>query len=265
MEAKMMRQESAGKIREPPGAPDVRTYLFSPCELRHLALEYICGKGSGFVLVGAANELPESPEALATIGPDLVIVDAELLVGSRPKAVTALLQEMHRVARVIILAGHLDIAQACAAIANGADGYVLTSVPIDELLQALHVVAAGGVWLGQDLARAIAGHFAEPHQEDAAHIARLLSQRERQILNGVARGETSKEIAKELFLSESSVRTYWYRVLGKLNALNKAEAVARAVRLGLLDADAGEEETLLVPSPRLRTLLHERTRRMAHE
>ena len=65
-------------------------------------------------------------------------------------------------------------------------------------------------------------------------VIRELSERETQILNQIASGKTSKNIAYELSLSESSVRTYWYRVLNKLNALNTAEAIAHAARLGLL-------------------------------
>lgn len=259
MEAQKTEQNS--KVPIWAETAEVRIYLFSACELRHVALQYICGEGSGFALVGAASEIPEDLEILSGMRPDLVIVDAELLAGRRSVGMEGVLRQIRKVTRVIVLAGRLDVPHACAAITQGADGYILTSVPIDEFLQALRVVASGGIWLGPQLARTIASQFVEPHHEDTAQVARLLSQRERQILNCVARGETSKQIAKELYLSESSVRTYWYRVLGKLNALNKAEAVARAARLGLLDAvEVDEEETILLGSPRLRAILHQHTR-----
>jgi len=268
MERRTIGQQSIHGEGDPPGVDhNVRVYLLSPCELRHVALQYICGEGSGFVLVGAAEQLPDDSAVLAAAAPDLAIVDSELFLGARSRSVESVLRQIREVTRVIVLAGHLDVARACTAIAHGADGYVLTSMPLDELLQALRVVAAGGIWLGEELARTIAAHFAEPHQQDeATQVARLLSQRERQILNCVARGETSKEIARGLFLSESSVRTYWYRVLGKLNALNKAEAVARAARLGLLDpAQNAEDEALMVASPRLRAILHERVQSAVHD
>jgi|GEM_PF-1718044 DNA-binding NarL/FixJ family response regulator len=250
----------------PAQAADVRIYLFSHCELRHIALHYICGKGSGFSLVGTANELPERFETLAAIKPDLIIIDADLLAASRARAMEMLLRQIREVARIIVLASHLDVTRACVAVASGADGYILTSVSIDTFLRALHVVAAGGIWLGEELARTIAGQLADPHHDDTTPVARLLSQRERQILNCVARGETSKEIARQLYLSESSVRTYWYRVLGKLNALNKAEAVARAARLGLLDTGMDDDDdALLTVSPRLRALVQQRVQHGRNE
>jgi DNA-binding NarL/FixJ family response regulator len=75
----------------------------------------------------------------------------------------------------------------------------------------------------------------EPSTAEHNHYSRYLSEREQQILQCVARGQTSKDIAQDLYLSESSVRTYWYRVLTKLNATNKAEALVIASQQGLLD------------------------------
>jgi DNA-binding CsgD family transcriptional regulator len=105
------------------------------------------------------------------------------------------------------------------------------------------VVAQGGFWLGQytpdarTVMRAPAASTRPLAYDGADYIVRSLSLRERQILHCTAIGKTSKEIAHKLYLSESSVRTYWYRILSKLNALNKAEAIARAARLGLLDME----------------------------
>lgn len=229
---------------------DVGIYLFSSRELQHVALRHICEADSGFALLGIENRLSASLETLAIIKPDLVIVDMDLLPEDHVALETALCS-LRGCMRVILLADRMNIACARTVIASGVHGYILTSVSIEEFRQALRVVIAGGLWLGQDLARSDTHQFVETRPDDAVQMARLLSQREQEILNRVAQGATSKEIAKKLFLSESSVRTYWYRVLSKLNALNKAEAIARAARLGLLDTDTGDED-LVLPATKAR-------------
>lgn len=130
---------------------------------------------------------------------------------------------------VVLLADQVSIASLRQAIASGASGYLLTSVSLDEFRRALRTVAKGGLWFGQE------GMNAPAVSSFAERLVRTLSERECQILNYVANGLTSKEVAHRLRLSQSSVRTYWYRVLSKLNALNKAEALVRAAHLGLID------------------------------
>ena len=253
MTLQVVEQYTGDTCREVKGK-DVGIYLFSSRELQHIVMQHICEVGSGFALLGIETRLAASLDALAVVRPDLVIIDMDMLPESLD-ALEAVLCSLRGMMRVILLADRMNSACARTAIASGVHGYILTSVTLEEFRQALRVVMAGGLCLGQDLARSDMHQFIETRPDDAAQMARLLSQREQEILNRVAQGATSKEIAKRLFLSESSVRTYWYRVLSKLNALNKAEAIARAARLGLLDAATGDED-LLLPSTtaRLRTM-----------
>lgn len=258
------QRETTGMLRESARVADSRLYLYSACELHHIALSSICGAGSGLALIGRESKLPASFEMLLTMRPDLIIIDAALLTNNCLTGREAVLSAIHSISRVIVLAERPDIAFACSVISSGADGYLLTSSPLDEFLQALRIVATGGTWLGSVLTRMLVDKLTGA-PVDAARTSRLLSQRERQILNYVAQGKTSKEIAGELYLSESSVRTYWYRVLSKLNALNKAEAITRASRLGLLDTRLEDEEQALQVSPRLQALLHQVTHRVLQD
>lgn len=243
------------------GATMRSVYYFSSCELYHIALRHICSEGSGFTLIGTDDKLPESFERLLMLKPDLIVIDAVLLTATDSKPIAEVIHHLSCIARVLILANAMDVQFACAAIIGGASGYLLLSMTVHEFRQAFRAVADGATWLGQDLTHTIIGQFASAQRSEVSSMHRLLSQREQQILNRVARGETSKQIAKELFLSESSVRTYWYRILNKLNALNKADAIARATRFGLLDPVGDEDaELLLTRSPQLRTLWQGRAR-----
>lgn len=243
MTLQMVEQFTANACCETKGK-DVSICLFSSRELQHIVLRHICTTGSGFALLDIETRLPTSFATLAGSKPDLVIIDMDMLPEDHT-ALEATLRGLREYSRVVLLADRMNGACARIVIASGIHGYILTSVSIEEFRQALHVVLAGGLWLGQDLARSGTHQFVETRPDDAVQVVRLLSEREQEILNRVAQGATSKEIAKRLFLSESSVRTYWYRVLSKLNALNKAEAIARASRLGLLDTDTGDEDPIL--------------------
>lgn len=233
-------------------------YLFSVCELRRVAIQHICDESSEFYLIEAFKEFPADFVAITDSKPDLIVIDMTLLVGSQSGDVENVLQRICDIAPVLILSDYLDIPFACTTIAYGASGYLLTSDSIEEMFQAFHVVVTHGIWIGQALARVLVHQLANTRSAEASRNPRLLSQRERQILNYVAAGKTGTEIARELYLSESSVRTYWYRVMTKLNALNKAEAVACASRLGLLDVVAEEDEEIPVMSPRLKAHLRAR-------
>ena len=217
----------------------IKIYLLSNCTLSRAGLEHICESEEEFDLIGFENDVPDSLDTFVEAHPDLIILDQSLLNNNDTQDTSTVLHLFHDISHIVILADQLDLSFACSAIAYGAEGYLLTSSSVDEMLQALRVVALGGMWLEPPIAHALTHQALAMNNQaltpDTDHHSRLLSEREQQILHGVATGQTSKEIAGQLYLSESSVRTYWYRVLTKLNALNKAEALVIAGRMGLLD------------------------------
>ena len=213
---------------------NISVQLYSPHELHHAALQHLCSDGSGFALECTNRELPHNLKLLEAMKPDVIILDIALFVEKGPDAIQAALRSLCEYTTVILLADQIDTLLMRRAMASGVSGYLLTTLPLDSFRSALQTVAAGGLWFGLDSTMLPgASSFAE-------RIVRSLSERERQILNYVANGLTSKEVANRLGLSQSSVRTYWYRVLSKLNALNKAEALVRAASLGLLDPEYAE-------------------------
>ena len=215
----------------------INIYVLSAHVLNHIALRHICGSKQEFHLIGTAHEIPTNVETIAALHPDLMIIGQELLTTGSLKDIDVILRSLHKISRIIILADRLDISLACLAIANGIGGYLLTSASVEEMLQALHVVVLGGLWLEKNVIRLLVDRAGSVNIKPNGNssLSRLLSEREQQILRLFAKGQGTKDIAEQLYLSESSVRTYWYRVLNKRNAINKAEAIAIASRLELLD------------------------------
>ncbi len=247
MKSPMMQLSPMDILSEPPTCnTNVCIHLFSAREILQIALRYVFAEDSIFQLTSTENELPEEPGILTKKEPGLALIDMELLTEGWPEKLENILKVVHGVLRVILIDDSPDVTHLPTAVSCGINGYILTSASVDEFRQAFSVVAAGGLWLGEDMAYLHNQQLvvSEPSNIHDSHMARLLSQREREVLNCVAHGITSKDIARKLFLSESSVRTYWYRVLSKLNALNKAEAIVRATRLGLLDATNVDEDLM---------------------
>jgi len=231
--------------------------VLSTCELRITALRTLCTEEKGYRLVGIDKALPVEIQKIRNAAPDLIVIDMDMFLARAVEDFAATIETLKHVAYVLVLASYLDIAQARAAIAHGASGYLLTSTSSQHCLNAFQFVACGGTWLEAELRTRIVQQspFTQDKQEERIH--RLLSTREYQILQKTAKGETSKDIAQELCLSESSVRTYWHRVLTKLNAFSKVEAVTRAIKLGLVDPerDLDDEDLSTLVGPRLRTAL----------
>lgn len=231
-------------------------YVLSSCELRIMALRSLCTKENKCSLIGVEKCMPENLGSLQSGCPDIIVIDIDLFQNDSSRTLIESVEILKDIAYVLVIASYLDMTKACAAIAHGASGYLLTSTSHQSYVHVFHIVSSGGTWLEEDLRRKMLNSFFHSPVEEEKSSVRFLSSREFQILQKVSRGETNRTIAEDLYLSESSVRTYWQRVLIKLNAFSKVEAITRAIKLGLLELDRETEEDLLsVISPRLRLSL----------
>lgn len=120
------------------------------------------------------------------------------------------------------------------AIRAGASGFLLKDAPPNELAEAVRVVASGDGLLAPSVTRRVIEHFAAGPQASNAAALPDLTDREREILVLVARGETNTEIAASLFIAVQTVKTHVSRILYKLDARDRAQAVIAAYESGLV-------------------------------
>ncbi|SMX68090.1 two component transcriptional regulator, LuxR family [Brevibacterium sp. 239c] len=120
------------------------------------------------------------------------------------------------------------------AIRAGASGFLLKDAPPSELAEAVRVVASGDGLLAPSVTRRVIEHFAAGPQVSNAAALPDLTDREREILVLVARGETNTEIAASLFIAVQTVKTHMSRILYKLDARDRAQAVIAAYESGLV-------------------------------
>lgn len=158
--------------------------------------------------------------------PDLVLLD----LGLPDRSGLDVVGEMHRecpVSRIVVLTVNEDERALFRALREGASGYILKGVSADDLLRALRAVRAGEGYvtptLASHLLREMGGPPAQPPLAG-------LSDREREVLAGLAAGETNREIAARLHLSEKTVKYYVTNVLIKLHVRNRVEAAVLAER-----------------------------------
>jgi DNA-binding NarL/FixJ family response regulator len=179
------------------------------------------------VVAEAADGLEAIRDAGETL-PDLALLDLSM-PGMSGIAAIDQVRKASPGTRVLVLTVHDDAAYARAALDAGAAGYVTKDMEGPELLAAIRAVARGRTFVAHALA-------ADPSGDGAAgeRAAARLSERERQVLELVARGHTNREVAQRLALSIKTVETYRARLSDKLGLRTRAELVRFAAETGLL-------------------------------
>jgi DNA-binding NarL/FixJ family response regulator len=183
-------------------------------------------------VVGEAHDCREAVEKATTLRPDVVLMDLNLPDGSGIDATRDILAAAPGTGILVITMSDDDDA-VVAAMRAGARGYVVKGAGRADLLHSVATVAAGGAVFSPAVAARLGGYFSGLAAQPGREMFPRLSEREREILDLVARGHDNRRIARELFLSDKTVRNNVSTLLAKLEVADRAEAIARARRAGL--------------------------------
>lgn len=175
-------------------------------------------------VVGEAARGTEAVAVVATLRPDLLLLDLRMPDGDGPE-VTRRVIELGTGTKVLILTTYDTDDDILPAIEAGANGYLLKDVEPARLAEAIRQTVHGATVLDPRAASAIATSLREP-------VAAELSDREQRVVQLVAQGYTNSRIAHELSVSESTVKTYLARAFQKLGVNDRAAAVVEAIRRG---------------------------------
>lgn len=182
-----------------------------------------------FELVGEAGDGLEAVDLARRCDPDVILMDVHMPRQGGVDAVREI-KDQH-LGRVLMLTVSDKNSDLLAAIEAGADGYLLKNTEPQALYDALQEVAAGHSVLSPEVTRAVMN---QAGRSPAASQKSLLTPREAEVLRQLAKGSTTAQIALALGIQPSTVKTHIHNLLGKLEAANRAEAVAKALNLGLL-------------------------------
>lgn len=180
-------------------------------------------------VVGEAGDGREALEEVQRKRPDVVLLDVNMPLMGGVETVEAL--KTREGIRILMLTISKHDEDLFGAIAAGADGYLLKSAEPEELHRAILLVSEGKSVLSPDVTRRVlqmVGSGKDVYSEVG------LSKREREVLDCLAKGMTSAQVASQLFISENTVKTHVRHILDKLEASNRAEAVSKAIQIGLI-------------------------------
>jgi DNA-binding NarL/FixJ family response regulator len=183
-------------------------------------------------VVGEAGSCADALAQARSLQPDVVLMDLNLPDGSGIDATRELVSAQPGV-RVLVMTMSDDDDAVVAAMRAGARGYVIKGTGRRDLVQSVLTVAAGGAVFSPTVADRMSAFFAGLAAQPGRELFPQLSDREREVLDLVARGWDNRRIAKELFLSDKTVRNHVSAVFAKLDVADRTEAIARARRAGL--------------------------------
>jgi DNA-binding NarL/FixJ family response regulator len=185
-------------------------------------------------IVGQASTGRHAVEQARRLAPDVVLMDVRMpdLDGI---AATRELSRAAPDARVVILTTFELNDYIFGALRAGASGFLLKRTRPEELIAAVHTIAAGDALLSPSVTRRVIDRMAQQPTPEVADTARLddLTPREREVLELIARGLSNREIAAALFVEESTIRTHVKRVLMKLSLRDRIQAVIFAYETGV--------------------------------
>jgi DNA-binding NarL/FixJ family response regulator len=184
-------------------------------------------------VVGTAATAAEAEALVASLSPDLLVVDVALGRDDGLALVTRLHAREPALA-VVVVTGHADARTATEAIRAGAAAFVAKDSPVDELLAAIHAARAGERWFPGRLLGEILTQLQDGTRSSSGDnpVARLTA-RERQVLELLVAGLDRSAIGARLFVSPNTVRTHVQNVLRKLEVHSSIEAVGVALRHGV--------------------------------
>ena len=179
-----------------------------------------------FEVVGEAGDGADAVRQTAQLDPDVVLMDLRMPTMGGVEAIQQL-RELKHPARVLVLTTYDTDRDVLPAVEAGATGYLLKDAPRDELIRAVRAAHAGQSVLSPAVAGTLMERFGD-------HNLGALSPRELEVLRLVAGGATNRAVARQLFVSEATVKTHLLHLYDKLGVRDRAAAVAVAYERGLL-------------------------------
>jgi DNA-binding NarL/FixJ family response regulator len=217
------------------GGEPIRVAVVDDQELFRRGLTMLLGVEDDIEVVGEAGDGVAATELAASAVPDVILMDVRMPKRSGIEACVAI-KDVAPTARIIMLTVSDEEADLYDAVKNGASGYLLKDSSIDEVAQAIRVVADGQSLISPSMAIKLLDEFKQMSRSDRAQVpSPRLTDRELEVLKLVAQGLNNREIAKRLFISENTVKNHVRNILEKLQLHSRMEAVMYAVREKLLD------------------------------
>lgn len=212
----------------------VRVLLVDDQELIRAGLRGLLRERFGFEVVGELGDGVGVVDAVASLAPDVVVMDVRM-PGVDGVTATRLLRKVPDAPPVLVLTTFEDEEILAGALRAGAAGFLLKGVPVEDLQRAVRTVAEGGSWLDPTVTgRVLAAYREGAVPPSPGSVVAVLTPREREVLALIGAGLSNSEIAEHLTLGEGTVKTHVGHVFAKLALRDRAAAVVFAFDHGLV-------------------------------
>ena len=221
---------------DPPDEAIVTLLVADDHDLYRRGLQMVLGQDHRIRIVGEASDGAQAVELAVELVPDVVLLDVRMPRLSGLKA-AARIREQVPSARILILTMSDDETDLFEAVKAGANGYLLKDMPGEEVAAGILAVASGQSLIPPSMAAQLLTEFAQLSKRPASTSPGVprLTDRELEVLRLIARGQANKDIARDLFISENTVKNHVRNILDKLQLHSRMEAAMYAVREKLID------------------------------
>ncbi|WP_117208445.1 response regulator [Allorhizocola rhizosphaerae] len=215
----------------------IRVVLVDDQDLVRAGFRVILGSEDGIDVVGEARNGAEAIDLVAALRPDVVLMDVQMpdVDGlDATRRILARAPDSDWPVRVVILTTFDRDDYLFEALKAGASGFLLKNARPEDLIDAVRVVARGDALLSPEVTRRVIERFSAPQPLPRPHRPTELTEREYEVLVALARGATNAEIAEQLHVGETTVKTHVSRVLAKLGLRDRTQAVVYAYENGVV-------------------------------
>jgi DNA-binding NarL/FixJ family response regulator len=210
----------------------LRILLADDHQLLRQGLRALLEDESDLEVVGEADNGHEAVRLCKQLKPDMVVMDIGMPQLNGMEATRQVLADNPGL-KVLALSMHTDRRFAAGMLQAGASGYLLKDAALEELVQAIRTVAAGKTYLSPAITQVVMEDYVQRLGAAEGSAFSVLSAREREVLQALAEGKSTREIAEELHVSTKTIETHRQQIMNKLDIHSVAELTKYAVREGL--------------------------------
>ena len=212
----------------------IRVLVVDDQSMVRAGLRMLLAEEPGIEVVAEAGNGRDAIAQAARFHPHVVLMDIRMPELDGLEATRQVLAADPSVRVLILTTFNLDD-YVYEALRAGASGFVLKDDPPEQLIAAVHTVAAGDALLSPAVTRHVIEHFTRLRRQPPPAAVQTLTEREMDVLRLISRGLSNAEIGAELFISDTTVKTHVTRVLQKLDVRDRAQAIVLAYQSGLFD------------------------------
>jgi two-component system response regulator DegU len=189
----------------------------------------------GFDVIGEARDGDEAIRLAEELQPEVILMDVTMPEVDGVEA-TRQIRLLYPDIRIVMLTMHADQEVLAAAIRAGASGYLVKDCSTEEIASAVRMAASGETALSPQLAASMLDEVRKLDQP-ASEEERVITRREEEVLQLIANGCSTPEVAEKLFISQKTVKNHLASIYQKLDARDRTQAVLQAVRMGIVHLD----------------------------